>query len=283
MNGFPPDGPDADEPAPESILEDLGRLARAKRDRGDQAPASYEPPSPAKVQAFLDELLGTSDPEVADERPKPPKPRRVVGKDRPTRASSTKNGESPSHWLGYLVTAIATAAAIVLVVRSVPEPSPTPEEPPVPTARVEEASPPPFGSWRIDGGSPPPDHQGPAKRMQVCSDRPTRLTVAVASDATIDPEAPLQLVLVATPAEGPSHRLLFDIDGDQRFAWEDGGRALVLHGTLGSLAPLTPGTWVLEPRIGSPGACATHDDSRRCTFLPAMAIEVDGDDCAGAE
>lgn len=245
------------------LIDDLGRLARDKRARGDDVASEYRGLDSERAQAMLDAL------EAEDG---PAQPAAVLSPKRPPQS------ERRIHAITAAVTALAAAAAVVLLLRGTP-PTETTTTASVP-ASEGPASPLPFGSWRIDGGGPRAVHQGPApSKGLVCSSRPLELVLALTPGEPLDRSKPLELVLVSTPVEGQSTRHAFVVDEDDRLSWTPDGGALVLRGTLESLAPLSPGPWTIEPRVGPPGACTSTPAGPRCTSLGVRAIEVDGAGC----
>lgn len=276
------------------LLDDLGRVARAKRARGESLRSSYQP-DPERSKAILDALLG---PEEDDEEPTREVASPDAGDSMPRisapRISPPPEGTvSERRWLGHLataaVTAVATAAAVLLFLRpSAPHTEPHPAGASAgPTAGAPPDPPdgeaPAFATWRIVGGGPRPEHQGDAtpspRGLPLCSERDLRLVLAVSPDAEVDRSQRLFLSVLLTSVEGNRHQVFFDVEDDDRVTWAPNGRALILAGPLRSLVPLTPGSWVLEPRIGPTTDCGLGTVDPRCTLLEARLVDVDGDAC----
>jgi len=236
----------------EQLLQDVGRLARHKRVDTETDDSGYQPLSEARRAAIIDHVLDS--------------------------ANDNRRGWL-KHLVGYLSTAAAAALVAVFITNQSRDKSDTSDE--------AVAVKPPFNSWKIDGGGPPAPHQGtsaPSPKRLICQGQLFTLTLAVTRGRTIDPDAPLELVLRVTPNEGQAHRFAYDIRHDERFEWSKGEPALVFDGTIETLAPIPVGSWTLEPSLGAPGVCSPEGDLSACTSLRSIAVEiVDGEHCDAAE
>jgi hypothetical protein len=245
------------------LLEDLGRWVRDEEASRELVEPAFQPMAQDRAEALIERLLG---PERAAPAPAP-----IVV---PVREAAANDPGRLRAIVGYA----ATAAAIVGTFFAV---KPRTEPDPARSIAAREATSvpakPSIGSVRLDGGGPLPAHQGPGDPRDptlLCLGRPMQLTLAATMGQRMDPVAPLEVTLDATPPWGSSHRFVFDIGHDDRFEWVDGGQALVFRGPLEHLAPLTPGPWTLQLSAGMPGACSHREDRSGCLSMSAQTIEV---------
>lgn len=271
------------------LLEDLGRWVRESEAKAERDEPAFERFPAHRVDALIDRVL-----QVQEQGPPPTVAATVPIEPQPA------NGRG--RWLSsvaYFTVAAAAVVATFFVV--VPRPgsrraatvadgsselssglwsgrsSELGSEP-----GVAKDTRPAFASVRIDGGGPPPEHQGaglvengkPHDAQLVCLGRPLQLALAVTKGQHVDPSVPLEITLEATPPWGSSHRFVYDVGHDDRFAWVDDGQALVFSGTLEQLAPLSPGRWTLQISAGTPGTCSLHQDRSACFSTKVRTIEV---------
>jgi hypothetical protein len=262
------------------LLEDLGRWAREQESRSVRVEPTFQPMSRDREEELIEQILGPERTEPAA------RPARAMAAAAPIQVLEREAAANDHGRFLAVVGYAATAAAVIgtfLAVR--PQTEPDPARALAARSAASVPAKPSFGSLRIDGGRPLPVHQGvsvPDDQPPLCLGRPMQLTLAATKGQRIEPSAPLEITLEATPPWGASHRFIYAIGHDDRFEWVDGGQALVFRGPLEQLAPLSPGPWTLQLSAGAPGACSHRNDRSGCLSMPAQTIEVIAQDSCDA-